>query len=300
MSRCRNRGPTDTVSMSRPAESQIKSLIRLLSDDDDKVARTIGDKLVEIGEPVVPYLQEIELEHPDMARRIERILDEIRGGRLEMELRTLAIRPDDEVDLEQGVFFIARYGYPALDVSGYVRQLDDMAAELRDRMGTRVSGEETVKMVGRFLFAEQGYRGNTKDYYEPDNSYVNRVMDRKTGIPISLSVLYLLLGRRLNLPVFGIGMPGHFLVKYESDKYKVFVDCFNAGALLTQKDCVRFLTQAGYGFEDKFLDRSSPRAILVRTLKNLVAIYQKMDECVKEQRMTRFIEILAGAPQQIC
>ena len=286
--------------MSRPADSQIRSLIRLLSDEDDKIVRTIGAKLVEIGEPAVPYLQEIELEHPEMARRIERILDEIRGGRLELELRGLVEQGGDELDLEQGIFLLARYVYPALDVATYVRQLDGMAAELRDRMGSRVSGEETVKTVGRYLFVELGYRGNTKDYYEPDNSFLNRVIERKTGIPISLSALYLLIGSRLNLPVFGVGMPGHFLVKYESDKYKIFVDCFNAGALLTQKDCVRFLTQAGYGFEDKFLDRSAPRAILVRMLKNLVAIYQKLDESVKEHRLVRFLDILGGDTRQSC
>lgn len=286
--------------MSRPADSQIRSLIRLLSDEDDKIARTIGAKLVEIGEPAVPYLQEIELEQPDMAKRIERILDEIRGSRLECELRGLVERGGDELDLEQGVFLLARYAYPALDMSAYERQLDSMAAELRDRMGNRVSGEETVKTVGRYLFAELGYRGNTEEYYEPDNSFLNRVMERKTGIPISLSVLYLLIGQRLNLPVFGVGMPGHFLVKYESDKYKIFVDCFNAGALLTQKDCVRFLTQANYGFEDKFLDRSAPRAILIRMLKNLVAIYQKSDESVKERRLMRFLEILGVDKLQSC
>lgn len=286
--------------MSRPAESQIRSLIRLLSDEDDKIVRTIGEKLVEIGEPAVPYLQEIEIEQPEMAQRIERILDEIRGGRLEFELRVLVEQGGDELDLEQGVFLLARYAYPALDAATYVRHLDGMAAELRARMGNRVSGEETVKTVGRYLFAELGYRGNTKDYYEPDNSFLNRVIERRTGIPISLSVLYLLIGRRLSLPVFGVGMPGHFLVKYESDKYKIFVDCFNAGALLSQKDCVRFLMQAGYGFEDKFLDRSAPRPILIRTIKNLVAIYQKIDEPVKEHRLMRFLEILGADRSQAC
>jgi regulator of sirC expression with transglutaminase-like and TPR domain len=169
-----------------------------------------------------------------------------------------------------------------------------MAGEVRDRMGLRVSGEETVKTLGRYLFAEQGFRGNTKNYYEADNSYLNRVIERRTGIPISLSVLYLLVGRRLRLPVAGIGMPGHFLVKFDSERYKVFVDCFNGGALLSEKDCARFLMQAGYGFEEKYLQKSSTRTILVRTLKNLVAIYQKLDDTVKGARLSRFIEALEG------
>jgi regulator of sirC expression with transglutaminase-like and TPR domain len=105
-------------------------------------------------------------------------------------------------------------------------------------------------------------------------------------------VFYLLIGKRLSLPIHGIGMPGHFLVKYEAERYRIFVDCFNAGALLTEKDCQRFLMQAGYGFEDKYLQPSSTRAILIRTLKNLVAVYDKMNEHVKRDRLTRFMEIL--------
>lgn len=281
-------------------DSQIKALIRLLSDDNERIARTIREKLVEIGEGAVALLLEAEIEQPEMARRIEQVLDEIRGNRLEEELRLLAARPDEEIDLEAGAFLIARYAYPGLDAGRYRRVLDDMATEIRERMGRRVSGEEAVKTLSRYLFTEQGFRGNSKNYYEAENSYLNRVLDRRTGIPISLSTLYLLVGRRLGLPVHGIGMPGHFLVKFESDRYKIYVDCFNAGALLTEKDCARFLIQAGYGFDQKYLRRSSPRAILVRTLKNLIAIYHKLDEGVKEGRFARFMGILDGQKPDEC
>lgn len=282
------------------SESQIKALIRLLSDDNGRIAKTISDKLVEIGDSAVPLLLEAELEQPEMARRIEGVLDEIRGSRLEEELRDHVARPEDQIDLERGAFLIARYAYPGLDVEAYVRQLNGMAAEVRDLIGRRVSGEEAVKTLSRYLFTEQGFRGNTKNYYETDNSYLNRVIDRRTGIPISLSILYLLVGRRLGLPLFGIGMPGHFLVKFEADRYKVFVDCFNAGALLTEKDCARFLMQAGYGFEEKYLQRSSTPAILARSLKNLIAVYNKLNESVKASRLTRFIQILEGNTKREC
>jgi regulator of sirC expression with transglutaminase-like and TPR domain len=185
-------------------------------------------------------------------------------------------------------------------VEAYRGKLDALAVEVRDRLGLRVSGEEAVKTLNRFLFTELGFKGNTRNYYEADNSYLNRVVDRRTGIPISLSTLYLLVGRRLGLPLFGIGMPGHFLVKFESDRYKVFVDCFNAGALLSEKDCARFLMQAGYGVDEKYLRRSPTRAILLRTLKNLIAIYNKTDEPVKAMRLGRFIEILEGEKPQKC
>ena len=273
-------------------ESQIRALIRLLGDEDDRIVRTISGRLIDYGDSAVPLLQEAEMEQPDMANRIATILEEIRGSRLEDELRDLVTRPDEGLDLESGAFLLARYAYPSLDTGQYSEQLDEMGRELRGQIGSRVSGEETVKALNRYLFTEQGFKGNTKNYYELENSYLNRVIDRRTGIPISLSVVYLLIGKRLGLPVHGIGMPGHFLVKYEAEKYKIFIDCFNGGALLTEKNCARFLTEAGYGFEDRFLQSSPTRAILTRMIKNLLAIYSKLDEPLKKVRLARFTEIL--------
>ncbi len=278
--------------MSIANETQIKALIKLLEDENARVVATIRHKLVEIGGPAVPWLQEAEIERPDMAARIAGVLDEIRGSQLEREFAALAVQPDDRLDLERGVFLLARFAYPALDVPAYVGRLDAMAADIQDRLGPRMTDEETVKTLNRALFTELGFRGNSKNYYDVDNSYVNRVLDRRTGIPISLSAVYLLIGRRLCLPVFGIGMPGHFLVSYESARYRTFVDCFNGGALLTEKDCARFLVQAGYGFEDRFLARTPVRTMLIRMLKNLVAIYQKTDDQAKETRLSRFMELL--------
>jgi regulator of sirC expression with transglutaminase-like and TPR domain len=173
-----------------------------------------------------------------------------------------------------------------------------MAREVRARIGHRASGGEAINALNRYLFTEQSFRGNTKNYYEVENSYLNCVMDRRVGIPISLSTVYLLIGQRLALPLFGIGMPGHFLVKYESDRYKIFIDCFNGGALLTEKNCARFLTEAGYGFDDKYLQKSPVRAILSRMIKNLLAIYSKSGDIGKTTRLTKFIEILGGAPRE--
>jgi regulator of sirC expression with transglutaminase-like and TPR domain len=246
----------------------------------------------------VPLLQEAEIEQPEMADRIACVLEEIRGGKLEDELASLVAFPDEAMSLETGTFLIARYAYPSLDVARYHEQLDTMASEVRGRIGYRASGEEAVNALNRYLFVEQGFKGNTKNYYEVENSYINCVMDRRVGIPISLSAVYLFIGQRLSLPVFGIGMPGHFLVKYESERYKIFIDCFNGGALLTEKNCARFLTEAGYGFDEKYLQKSPARAILSRMIKNLLAIYSKSGEVVKTARLTKFIEILGGAPRE--
>jgi regulator of sirC expression with transglutaminase-like and TPR domain len=278
-------------------EIQIRALIRLLSDEDERIARTIAVKLTEIGDPAVPLLREAEIEQPEMAARISGIMDDIRGQRLEGDFHTLSACDDDNLDLEAGAFLIAQFAYPDLEASSYGDVLDAMAWEVRERLGRKASGEEIVKAINRYLFAEQGFAGNTHQYYDVDNSYLNRVLERKTGIPISLGAVYLLVGKRLKLPVFGVGMPGHFLVKYEADRYRIFVDCFNGGALLTQKDCARFLDQAGYGFDERYLQKTPSRAILIRMIKNLVAVYNKMEDVTKATRLTRFIEIL-GLPEK--
>jgi regulator of sirC expression with transglutaminase-like and TPR domain len=283
--------------MTQMPETQIRALIRLLSDDDHRVAQTIAGKLVEFGDRAVSMLREAEIEQPSMAERIRRVLDDIHGNRLEGEFHTLSSRSDEDLDLETGAFLIARFAFPELNPLPYRRSLDAMAAEVSERLGRKVSGEETVKTINRYLFVEQGFSGNTGQYYEVENSYLNKVLERKTGIPISLSAVYLMIAKRLGLPVFGVGMPGHFLVKYETGRYRIFVDSFNGGALLTQKDCARFLEQAGYGFEERYLQRTSNRSILIRMIKNLVAIYNKMDETGKSRQLTRFIEIL-GLPEK--
>lgn len=280
------------------SESQIRALIRLLSDEDDKIVRTISGRLIDIGPSAVPLLQEAEIEQPEMGDRIASVLEEIRGGKLEDELAGMVARANEAICLETGAFLIARYAYPTLDTTRYREQLDRMASEVRARIGDRASGEEAVNALNRYLFTEQGFKGNTKNYYEVENSYLNCVMDRRIGIPISLSAVYLFLGQRLGFPVFGIGMPGHFLVKYESDRYRIFIDCFNGGALLTEKNCARFLTEAGYGFDDKYLQKSPVLAILSRMVKNLLSIYSKAGDSVKADRLTKFIEILGGAPRE--
>lgn len=273
-------------------DKDIRALIRLLSDDDDRIVKTISAKLVEAGCAAIPLLQEAEIEQPEMAARIASVLDDIRGGGIERELEELLQADPDHVDLERGAFLLARYAYPELDEGRYVQRLDEMAAEARDRIGSRQGDEEIVKTLGRYLFVEQAFKGNTRNYYDADNTYLHRVIERRTGIPISLSTLYLLIGKRLGLPVFGIGMPGHFLVRYESERYQVFIDCFNAGAFLTERDCGRFLTQAGYGFDEQYLSKSTNRAILLRSLRNLVPIYHKQNDRVREARLSRFIRLL--------
>src|SRR2546427_1618280 len=242
-------------------EPQIRALIRLLSDEDERVARTIAGKLAEIGAPAVPLLREAEIEQPEMAARISEILDDIQGQRLEGEFHALSASEDEDLDLETGAFLIARFAYPNLNVAPCVKLLDAMAREVRDRLGRKASSEEIVKALNRYLFIEQGFVGNTHQYYDVDNSYLNKVLERKTGIPISLSMVYLFVGKRRELPVFGVGTQGHFIVKYEADRYRIFVDCFNGGAPPSPKASGPIPEQAADRFDHAHQLRELPRPV---------------------------------------
>src|SRR5713101_4465714 len=130
------------ASMLSLPEPQIRALIRLLSDEDERVARAIAGKLAEIGEPAVPLLREAEIEQPEMAARISEILDDIQGQRLEGDFHALSACDDENLDMETGAFLIARFAYPDLDMAAHVAMLDAMAREVRDRLGRKASGEE--------------------------------------------------------------------------------------------------------------------------------------------------------------
>jgi regulator of sirC expression with transglutaminase-like and TPR domain len=171
--------------------------------------------------------------------------------------------------------------------------LDTYARALRSQIDFSSSAESILATINQYLFEHLGFSGNEENYYDPDNSYLNRVIDRRTGNPISLSLIYLLITRRLRLPVVGIGMPGHFLCRYQSaTKDEIYINAFNRGKLLTRADCIKFLHKNGYGFQDDFLGPVSPRRIFLRICTNLHRIYMDEERDVRRSRLERYIAVL--------
>lgn len=186
--------------------------------------------------------------------------------------------PDASVDLAEASLVIAGGEYPGLDVAGYLGELDRLGGEAQERLrGT----PDPVPALNAYLFGEEGFRGNQDDYYDPRNSYLNDVMDRRTGIPITLSVLYMEVARRAGLEVFGVGLPGHFLVRVEGGGGTVLVDPFHGGAILSAEDCQKRLDRVFDGrvrLEPGMLAPCARKGILARMLRNLKAIYVKADD----------------------
>lgn len=274
------------------SESQINALIHLLSDQDIHIAQTIHEQLVVIGQPALPFLTQAQetLNNDTLQDRIKSVVADIRLIDIEQSLKALNTSPAESPDLETGAFLIAQAAYPDLDIQAYQQQIEDMVTILKQRCEPSMAPRQAIQMINQHLFQELGFKGNTQDYYDPDNSFLHQVLDHRVGIPISLCVLYLLIGQRLNVPVVGVGMPGHFIVRLQTEP--VFIDCFNQGVILSQQDCAKFLQDYGVDFDSHYLDPISNKQILARMLRNLVAIYQKRDESQQAERFNRLLAIV--------
>jgi regulator of sirC expression with transglutaminase-like and TPR domain len=207
-------------------------------------------------------------------------------------LEGLLASREGKIDLAEAALLVACEEYPGLDVRGYLLRLDEMGLELRRRLDAEGRPERAVMALNRYLFHDERFRGNTEEYYDPRNSYLNQVLDRRTGIPITLSTVYIEVARRAGLEVEGVGLPGHFVVRIKSAMRPLLVDPFYGGTLLTAKDCQARLDRIFGGrvrVEQKMLRPCDPRDMLERMLRNLKAIYLR-DQDV--ERALRIVDLL--------
>ena len=200
--------------------------------------------------------------------------------------REMVSRPPEQIDLAVAALLIALDEYPGLNMSGYLKRIDALAERTSAQLLFDAAERpmEAIESINYQLFEIEGFRGNQKDYYDPRNSFLNDVIDRKTGIPITLSVLYMEVGRRIGLNLEGVGMPGHFIVKCKQDGWEIFVDPFGGGEILLEEDCQRKLTQLpgkDFQFNRSCLDAVNHRQILTRMLHNLKAIYWNQQNYTK-------------------
>ncbi len=196
---------------------------------------------------------------------------------------------DARIDLARACLMIAQDAYPNLDVERYLGEIERMALRLRTRMPPSSAAEDRIVALNQLLFEDLGYHGNVDDYYDPRNSYLNDVIDRKTGIPITLSVLYMEVGRRVGLPLEGVSFPGHFLVRVRVRGGVLVLDPFAGGAPQSEDELRQRLKRVipeGVAADvpvaelplDQFLEAASKRQILARVLRNLKGIYRETDK----------------------
>ena len=216
----------------------------------------------------------------------------------------LISREDARIDLARACLLIAQDAYPALEVERYMGEIERMATRLRACLGQTAGGEDRIVALNQLLYEELGYWGNTEDYYDPRNSYLNEVIDRRTGIPITMSILYMELGRRIGLPVEGVSFPGHFLVRVRLRGGMLVLDPFSGGAPQSEDELrnrVKRVIPDGVADDlpaselplDQFLEPATNRQIVARLLRNLKAIHRGQDRPAELLAVLNRILVLA-------
>jgi regulator of sirC expression with transglutaminase-like and TPR domain len=212
-------------------------------------------------------------------------------------------QPDEQIHLERAALYLAQEEYPDLDVDAYLNALDTMAMEVEERLPSENYPLKILQTINQYLYKDLGYRGNTDDYYDPRNSFLNQVIDRRTGIPITLSLVYLAIAQRIGFPMVGIGMPGHFLIRPDVEAMEIFVDPFNQGEILFMHDCQDRLNQM-FGrpitLQPEFFKSVAPPQVLARMLTNLKVIYLEQSNLEKAlAAIERILLVFPNAPLEL-
>lgn len=269
------------------SESQRTALISLLADDDPAVYQLVRSKLLAFGPTAIEWLQPYALSsEPKLRRRVLALIaDEARRVNHERFV-DYCRRKGEELDLEEAASYLAGTRFPEIRPEGYAALYDCWANELSERVASESSSTRVLEKINGFIFEELGFQGDEHYAYEPESCYLSRIVDRRKGNPIGLCSIYLFLTRRLRLPVTGIGLPGHFICRYQNSKAEIYIDCFRKGLFLTKADCVKYLLRANYGIADGHLSPITPKRILLRMCNNLVNTYghlEMADEAAKAQ-----------------
>lgn len=197
-------------------------------------------------------------------------------------------------DLATGALLLAAEEYPGLDVKACLSAIEEMGEGARSAVARFRSPRRRVEALAGYFSETLGFRGNQSDYYDPKNSFLNDVLDRRLGIPISLSVLFMELGRRAGVPFVGVAFPAHFLVRHAVDR-EIFVDTFNGGRMLSTEELEAFLfdlTSGRVRFDASFVEPVEPRQIVRRMLMNLAGLYRTRGESLKALEAVDRIVIL--------
>ena len=257
-------------------EKHRNALISLLSDEDAKVYRTVRQTILSYGPSSSQWMRQHTLSSdPVLRRRATEIVDHFARQDADNQFLAFCLNQGEDFDLERGALLLCRTQYPRinLDLNG--------------------AADQIIRVVNDYLFRELRFTGDEKRFDDPDNSYFNMVLDNKRGNAISLSLLYLLLARRLRLPMSIIVLPGHFLCRFQSSRAELYIDPFHGGRLLVKADCIKLIMQLQHRFDDSFLAPVSARRILQRICHTLHGIYTQHKSACQAERLQRYLVALA-------
>lgn len=220
-----------------------------------------------------------------------------------MDLSSLVNHDLEGIPLEEIAFALVREKYPDFDAAHYREKINEYARRADARVNGVLGAHSVIQSLNHYLFEEEGFRGNTGDYYNPANSFLNDVLDTRQGIPITLSILYVAIGRRIGLNLRGVSFPGHFLVRFESEDGVLFIDPYHKGKILSEQECVERLKEM-YGndlpYHEAFLAPAGHREVLLRMLTNLKLIaFMQRDYPMALQLLNRILLFKPEGPVEL-
>lgn len=266
----------------------MRALLSLLDTESESSVRVLIQQMRSFSDEQLRRLAELAAAVSPVQRHVDLLLSEREAPRVQaLFLEWMSAGQQ----LEDGVLLVARTGYPRLDAAAVRRELDELAAEVRPYLpaGERV---KQLKALTHRLHNVHRFHGNRSEHDDPENSYLNRVLERRTGLPISLSILYVLVGRRLDLPIFGVALPGHFIAALRTTGPTIYFDPFDSGAVLTTPEIVQRVRQTGLVFHTEHLRPADSHTIIRRMLTNLVNSFDASKDLERLSLVRRYLSVL--------
>ena len=282
------------------SEKEIDSLIKLLDDPDTEVFNHVEQKLLMVGPEVIGRLETVWGESFDIVlqTRIENLIHKIQFEDVLQELELWKL--SGSFDLLQGLIIVNKYQYPDIDEQKIVNQIEAIKRDAWLDMIYSMSAVEKVRLLNNIIYNAHGFSGNTSNYHDPQNSYVGQVLETHRGNPILLACIYSIVAQKLDIPIYGVNLPKHFILAYTEDHSPVedkdgilfYINAFNRGQIFGRHDVVAFLKQLNLAPDDGFVLPCTNVDIIARVLRNLVTSYSQAGNAAKTEEINRMLEIL--------
>jgi regulator of sirC expression with transglutaminase-like and TPR domain len=266
----------------------------LYDDDNPEIKKIVQQILIQDSSGIIfngglkkPYLKK------DLKTRYAKILKDLHFDLVYHAFNQQFSSRLEDLDLEKSVLLLAYWNNPQINIIQLRNTLDDWASDIKSKLSLNKTPLDKIGVLNNYLFHQQGLIGNSSDYYHPDNSFLDRILKTKSGIPISLSVIYLLIAWRLELPVYGIPLPAHFIVKYDDGENEYFIDPFYGGEQYSRSECINYIESHENLSPERILKGCSHFEIFVRMLRNLQLVYSSyLDKPEKERQVSSLIHLV--------
>jgi regulator of sirC expression with transglutaminase-like and TPR domain len=279
---------------------EISALVKLLDDPDQEIFQHVEQRLLEYGHEVIDYLENAWEQSLDsiLQERIENIVHKIQFNSVKEDLNLWY--QSGAFDLMQGALVINRYQYPDLDEQKMIYQIEEIKSEIWMGLQYEMSSIEKIKLINHVFYNVYGFSGNTKNHHDPQNSYISQVLESKKGNQISLAIIYATLAQKLDIPVYGVNLPQHFILGYideskrEEHEFGVlfYINAFNKGAIFGKHDVDQFLRQLNLDPLPGFYAPCSNVEIIRRIIRNLISAYENLGSAEKVAELKELQDIL--------